>query len=323
MRLAATLALILLVGCSHGSNAVMPAPQGPGVSGGSIVGQWQTLPISGVPYAMAPGKDGGMWMVFNNTSTVSRVDPVTGKQLSYKLSGTDLPFLTPNPDGNIYVAEVMADGSSSIAQVSPAGNVSEFSLPGSDALGRIISGSDGAIWMTRSSTSASYVARMDTFGKYIAFPNQYPATVSELVRGSDKNLWGWGEANGVSNAVRVSIQDGSLTWFQSPLTMPTEGSDGMIWSYGPGPEFVQTDMKGVSTTYPVGTNRLCNYAASNHLLWWVQNSRLLGFNTTTHKVTKHITFPDQTSAGLAVRGPDGRIWTTDGYSDNLFLYTIP
>lgn len=321
-KLALLVALLAIAGCAHGSNAVMPLPAVPHTD--AVVGTWQTIPINGHPYAMAPGRDGGMWMTFNNTNVVSRVDPVTGQQLSYKLTGTDTSYLTPNPDGNMYVAETMADGTFAIAQVTPQGAITEFPLPGTDMVFGIVTASDGAIWTTRmTADGASYVARMDTLGNYTAFVNQFSATIRGLVRGSDKNLWTNAQMNNTGYAVRVSVKDGSMTLFQSPLTQATEGSDGMLWSFGPGPEFVETDMQGVSTTFPVGTNRMTSYATSNHLLWWVQSSRLLGFNTTTHKITKHVAFPDKTAVGLAVRGPDGRIWATDDFTNDLYVYTIP
>jgi len=294
---------------------------------------WSSFTYSGEISVMASGHDGGMWASLVD-GRVTRLDPL-GDQTFYTLGGTaaphdgiSSPLITANPDGNMYVYEQLRSGYG-IAQVTPAGIVTDFALPGTDSLQSMTTGCDGAIWMIRGYT-AHYVARMDTSGNYTAYENTLGPNIQNIIRGADKNLWGRGFISNQSGLVRISVVDGTMTWFPDGAGLFTLGSEGLFWwdtVQGDGNFIFQSaDMEGnITGSYPVRVAVYPPQVPTAHLLWWIKTDKLFAFNTTSHKVTKRVTYPIPNGNGdPLVVGPDKRLWSArdDGVGGTMYLYTF-
>src|SRR5690348_10190780 len=112
------------------------------------------------------------------------------------LSVTELPIpstttprpegITRGPDGNLWFTETLADR---IGRITPAGVVTQFSLPFLSAPAEITAGPDGNLWFTESGSSR--IGRITTAGVITEFsagltPNSRPVGITRV---PDGNLW--------------------------------------------------------------------------------------------------------------------------------------
>src|SRR5262245_21668812 len=112
------------------------------------------------------------------------------------LSATEFPIpdtttarpegITRGPDGNLWFTESIADR---IGRITPAGVVTQFSLPFLSQPAEITAGPDGNLWFTE--TGSSRIGRITTAGVITEFsagitPNSGPVGIT---RGPDGNLW--------------------------------------------------------------------------------------------------------------------------------------
>src|SRR5262249_13423248 len=94
--------------------------------------------------------------------------------------------ITRGPDGNLWFAESIADR---IGRITPAGVVTQFSLPFGSQPSQLTAGPDGNVWFTE--PGSSRVGRITPAGVITEFsagitPNGRPVGIS---RGPDGNLW--------------------------------------------------------------------------------------------------------------------------------------
>lgn len=294
---------------SHGSPSSVVAPfSSYAIASPAPAPTWSsTIAYSGSVASMVAGHDGAMWGALAD-GRLTRIDPL-GNQSFYTLGGTALGPITPNPDGNVYVAESL-NGGAGIAQVTPQGQVTDFALPGTDTISSIVTGSDGAVWMIRpDSPTNSPIGRMTTTGAYTEYADTVGFGLQNLMRGSDKNLWS-------SNLVRISIIDGSMTYFPGPgATFQTEGSDGMLWQVDTLDAY-SVDMNGNVTAYPIARKqRYTPQVATAHRIWFVggyATPALHAFSTSLHKML-----------GVNVPIPGGLVGTPSVGVDKMIWVAVP
>src|SRR5262249_52156473 len=137
--------------------------------------------------------------------------------------------ITRGPDGNIWFAETLADR---IGRITPAGVVTQFSLPFRSAPAEITAGPDGNLWFTENGSSR--IGRITTTGAITEFsagitPNGGPAGIT---RGPDGNLW-FTETQ--ANKIGRITPGGVVTEFSAGITPGTQpnfitaGPDGNVW----------------------------------------------------------------------------------------------
>ena len=173
-------------------------------------------------------------------ATITPARPAPSSYRNFAIpSGSDARSIVQGPDGNLWftLPEV-----NKIGRITPAGVVTEFSLPvaGSHPCG-IAAGPDGNLWFTQTAREG-VLGRITPGGVITEFsgPNPYQSVQSgscDLVAGPDGMLW-IGEAGrgGLGTLQRTSLS-GSVDMI--PSTSPTfgfgpnritVGGDGAVWT---------------------------------------------------------------------------------------------
>jgi virginiamycin B lyase len=195
---------------------------------------------------IAPGPDGKIWVLGSGLDGRVHVWAVDTSGLSVEIASLgDNPALgtgflpagiTAGPDGNAWISKL-----SSIARVSPAGQVTEFSIGGDAIPTSITVGPDAHLWFL--DTIGLFVARRQGLSRIttdgaieqvlLEQNRQGVSTPSSIITGPDGSLWF--ADNGYSEIARVTVNPLARTVF--PFVGPSElaaGPDGNIWitAYG-------------------------------------------------------------------------------------------
>jgi streptogramin lyase len=229
--------------------------------------------------------------------------------------------ITRGPDGNLWFTEAFADR---IGRITPAGVVTQFSLPFLSQPAEITAGPDGNLWFTE--TNSSRIGRITPAGVITEFsagitPNSRPAGIT---RGPDGNVW-FTETQ--ANKIGRITPAGVVTEFSAgitPNTAPTlitAGPDGNLWfTQRPNSNAVlgaigSVTPAGVITEFSAGltqggqVNGITTGPDGN--LWFTElNFKLIGRITPAGVITEAVAIvgssPDEITTG-----PDGNLWFTE------------
>lgn len=298
MRLSALIFCCLLVGCSQATSVMLPQPsKSTTVVDPHTVGVWTmyTLQIP-IGFDLVAGHDGFLYGYGYNGGWDELVKMDSqGNETPIPLPGLNCPTsesITPNPDGNIYAADALQDGTPAIAQVTPQGTTTQFPLPYTDCTLGMVSGSDGHLWIVHTGG----IGRMTTNGQYTEFGGG-PFAFPRIQRGGDKNLWveNFTHSNGANTLVRISVQDGSQTTFPCPSDADdlTEGPSNNLYMMGEG-QIYQVNMDGTVTAYPLANATIRNVmtlGTKGRLFWAHDNNHVIFYKTDTHEIKKRVAAP--------------------------------
>ena len=177
--------------------------------------------------SIAPGPDGAMWMTYNFTNTMGRLDPASGT--TTQVGGLASPGWSSaaGPDGRQWVT--LTGGQ--IAAITPSGAVATYAVPtATPRLIGITRGPDGRMWFTE--TGGNKIGAITTSGQVTEYTlptaNAQPQYIAT---GADGNLW-FTEAGG--NKIGRITPGGVITEFPVPTAnaMPrgiAAGADGNLW----------------------------------------------------------------------------------------------
>jgi streptogramin lyase len=171
------------------------------------------------------GPDGNLWFVYQ--SGVGRIT-TSGTTTLFPTAGpTGSGLITSGPDGNLWFTE---NGANKIGRVTPAGVVTEFTLPHTDSqpLG-IVAGQDGNLWFTE--YQYAKIGRITPAGVITEFP--IPDYGWQIASGMDGHLW---YTTAAYKPSCISSIDTTGTWigkFGFPMKRTPEGlwsaADGRLW----------------------------------------------------------------------------------------------
>ena len=190
--------------------------------------------------------------------------------------------ITAGPDGNMWFTE---SGSSAkgIGRITPAGDVTEFSVPGFGGVHRwaIAAGSDGNLWFTQA-FSKNGIGRITPAGVVTEYPMSN-ATPTGIAAGPDGDMW-WASAGRIG---KMGLT-GALTEFPVPdpagynfsASGIAAGPDGNMWF-----------------TEPLG-NRI-------------------GRITPAGTITEYQLYNSGSSPHGIAAGPDGNMWFTEPLGNRI------
>lgn len=133
-----------------------------------------TDPAIVAPTLLADGRDGALWFVNQNDSSVGRIR-MDGSVTRFPIpAATGRPSrLVPGPDGNLWFTQ-----GSAIGRISPAGEVTRVSIPAeqryTDAPVGLTAGADGGMWF-KGSTSDGIGRVQARSGDQVTFTVRYDA----------------------------------------------------------------------------------------------------------------------------------------------------
>jgi len=200
--------------------------------------------------AIALGPDGKIWVAgtgLDGKVHVWAVDASGSSDEIAPLGESPAPGLsyfptgiTAGPDGNVWITWFY-----SIARVSPAGDVTQFSLSGDEFPTTITVGPDMGLWFAESigpfAARRQGLARITTDGtieQVLIESGRGVSWPSSIITGPDGNLWF--ADNGYSEIVRVTVTPGGAsTEFGLPMARArplgiVAGPDGNLWFTDPG-----------------------------------------------------------------------------------------
>jgi virginiamycin B lyase len=195
------------------------------------------IPSGTTPAGIAAGADGNLWFNDDSNPRVGRITPagvVTMFTTGITLSAPSRNFapcsMARGPNGNVWWIEETFSFSTPprIAQITPAGVVTEYSLVLNEFAVGIAPGPDSNVWFT----VGSNIARITPTGTITRFSGAIGNGCIAL--GPDGNLWFTGQFN---DSVGKSTPAGTITnydttfgitTFSTPVGI-TAGPDGNLW----------------------------------------------------------------------------------------------
>ncbi len=209
-------------------------------------------------------------------------------QFSIPVSTNKPRYIAAGSDGNMWFTESPGNA---VARITPAGVVTEFTVPTANAFEtqgpHIIGASDGNLWFTESGSTANKIAKVTTTGTFTEFSTLFaPPPADEpfgLVDRGDGNIWY--VANGSSRVGFQSISGGTA----GETSIPTANSAPFDIAAAPDNNLYYTE----SATDKIG--RIAD-------LFHAQSEISLTTSTTPKDI---------------VRGPDGNLWFTESGRNNI------
>jgi streptogramin lyase len=160
--------------------------------------------------------------------------PTASELSALPTSGSQPDGIATGPDGNLWFTEL---GAHKIGRITPAGAVSEVSLPVGTSPVDITGAPDGNVWFTLASVGGGAIGKIDLTNPlasptFVATPTtgSFPAGIAV---GADGNLW-FTEA-GPDKIGRVTLSTGTVTEFGDGITAGANpsriaaGTDGKLW----------------------------------------------------------------------------------------------
>ena len=179
--------------------------------------------------------------------------------------------ITSGPDGDVWVTLWFGGG---IAQVTPAGDITDFSLPSTAfSILTIAGGPDGNVWFT----TYGSVGVMTPSGQLTLYPlpGSSPLAV-DICAGADGNMWFTDAGN--SAVGEISPTTGQITEY------PVAGGQASLGYIAPGPD-------------------------GN--LWFGQDASTIGAITPLGQITSYPLPTTNSNPGALTTGPDGNVWFTE------------
>ncbi len=232
--------------------------------------------------------------------------------------------ITAGPDGNMWFTE---SGSSAkgIGRITPAGDVTEFSVPGFGGVHRwaIAAGSDGNLWFTQA-FSKNGIGRITPAGVVTEYPMSN-ATPTGIAAGPDGDMW-WASAGRIG---KMGLT-GALTEFPVPdpagynfsASGIAAGPDGNMWfTLMEQNRIGRITPDGLITEFalPTAWSRPARIAAGpDGNMWFTENSgNRIGRITPAGAITEYpLPTANGSSHGIAA-GPDGNMWFTEPLGNRI------
>lgn len=223
------------------------------------------------------------------------------------------------PDGNLWFAEFTAG---KIGRITPAGVVTEFSIPSGAMPWGIAAGPDGALWFTEQ--AGGKIGRITIAGVVTEFSVGLtpPVITLGIAAGPDGNMW---FTEYIGNRIGRITMAGVIAEFSagmSPFAAPqgiTSGPDGNMWftEYANPGRIGRITMSGSINEFEAGITPGGGIesitAGGDGNVWFAnQNSDLIGKITPAGVVTEYPIPPTNPvhfaqTRGIAL-GPDGNVW---------------
>jgi streptogramin lyase len=246
-------------------------------------------PFQGVPWDIASGPDGNLWIteMDDGQSAIVRISP-SGALTRWLVDIPNTPVdITAGLDGNLWIS--LASGrngeGAAIGRSTTAGEITVFQVDGWESVpfgsipAGIAAGPDGNVWFT--GLAVNRIGRITPAGAITEFilPTP-PCAPRRITTGPDGNLWF------------------------------TESDTNRIGRITPG---------GIVTEFPVPTAGVEIAAGPDGALWFTQSSARLGRITPSGAVTE---IPIPAPAFHLTAGPDGNIWFTESSVGKIGRLTL-
>ena len=216
--------------------------------------------------------------------------------------------LAPGSDGNVWFTEQQ---NKKVAQITPAGAVTEFALPSGATPGSLALGPDGNVWYTADTSSDLVVGRVTPAGTITEFAVAGTCCARGIVAGPDGAIWftaGSGHAGKITTSGAVTLYP-----VGSPINAGGDivvGSDGNLWFTKFSDGIYRITPTGILTQFPYPL-ALGIASGPDGNIWFSQggaNGGTVGRITTGGTALGGVTIPDTNAISALGLGPDGAVW---------------
>jgi virginiamycin B lyase len=211
------------------------------------------LPADSGPYGITPGPDGALWFTGDTFDASNKIGRITTTGVVTQFSAPPAGVggaISWALDGNLWF--VLNYGNSNIGKITPQGNVTGYETLSGNNVIAIITGPDGALWMTE---NGNQIGRMTTTG---VAKNEYsvPTNPQFLTLGPDGAIWFTGNRPDMIGRI---TRAGVVTTYPLPDgSQPrgiTPGPDGALWftefDANSGNKIGRITTTGAIKTYPL------------------------------------------------------------------------
>jgi virginiamycin B lyase len=250
--------------------------------------------------------------------------PIPGQSAdSFSWNGS--AHITTGPDGNLWFTD---SGNNQIDRVTPQGQITPFTLPGSDdpSPDGIVAGPDGNLWFTESGVDR--IGRISPTGTITEFETPTAdSNPTAIAVGSDGNLW---FAESGTNDIGKITPTGKITEYPT-TNLDLSSTDNMVKGPGGDVWFIAADSDGNSEIARVTTaGKVTAFpltASSNDLTVgpdgnvWLASSGEID-DVAADGTVQSFTIPTGDDASAITTGPDGALWFALDGTNQLGRMTV-
>jgi len=323
------LAIVFCAACS-GPRATTPAPfvpasfsygdASPDLSSGNYI---KTYPVAETASYIATGSDGNLW--FTTKDYVTQIT-TSGTEKYFANSGGFADHIAAGQSGFLWFTNFNGN----IGQITTAGTITIYAVPGASKTVDIAKGPDGNMWFTDQGSRS--VGKITPSGSSMLFALPSGATPIGIIAGPDGNIWF--SATGGPNVEEVGkvTTAGSFTEYALPAGAPMPGAmaagpDGNLYAASSAGGLISATTAGAINIYPTSFSASFEdgIAVGPDKEIWISPGDsaddLVEFNTHSHAFSKAAKVPLARNCspsltaiprGIAL-GPDGDMWfVTEG-----------
>ena len=219
--------------------------------------------------------------------------------------------ITTGPDGNLWFTD---SGNNQIDRVTPQGQITQFTLPGTDdpSPDGIVSGPDGNLWFTESGVDR--IGRITPGGTITEF--ETPTADSNptgIAVGSDGNLWfvesGTNDIGKITTAGKITEYPTTNLDLSSTDNM-MKGSDGDVWFIAAdsdgNSEIARVTIAGKVTAFPLSASPNDLTIGPDGNVWLASSGEI--DKVSADGTVQSFTIPTGDDASAITTGPDGALW---------------
>jgi len=303
----------------------------------------QVFNIAGslAPNGLALAPDGSFWFAevaanapfssgIANLARIASDGSITQYTIPVPVDSFSTPVVASTialgPDGNMWLPL-----RGFVARVTPDGTVTKFpTTTAGYEPGRIVAGSDGAMWFPETPSSGSAViAKVTMAGVVTEYPLPANSGPAQITAGPDGNIWfvdaGLGSiakitTSGVVTEYRLSALDSFAIGIAA-------GADGKLWFTIPSDDVIGSiTTDGTIAQYHVqsGTSPREMAAGSGNTLLIADGDDTIGvFDVSTATLSKYAVPVLTGPIGGTALGPNGTVWYTNVSDYQIGWFTVP
>jgi YD repeat-containing protein len=242
-----------------------------------------------------------------STDSLSYVYRTVEHQSEYPIAGGSAPDgITTGPDGNLWYTTWEGK---KVGKVTPAGVVTEYTLPSFHVANQIVAGPDGNMWFTDQVTGD--IGKMTTSGVITEYSIPWAAGLWGITVGPDGNLWFTRSGGSVGKMTTAGVVTEYTMPEASEPDRITTGPDGNLWVT----DFYYHKIWKVTTsgamtkyTLPVMRRPSSITAGVDGRLWFTGEEEI-GAITTSGTISEY-SVPLGSMPVAITAGPDGNMWYT-------------
>jgi virginiamycin B lyase len=197
----------------------------------------------GAAFSLARGSDGNVWFQTGTAvPEIARIDPAGTTTVVPNTMGLSSPIA--GPDGNIWVRRRSTNG---LAQITPAGVITDVPNFADPYIGPITAGPDGNVWFADYGNAGGQIGRITPTGVVTFYPAPIAQDILEMTAGPDGTLWFTDQTNEAIGKIS------DLSSVTAPVTPPPAGVAAKLSALAISPRTFRVGRTGATVHFTLNT----------------------------------------------------------------------